>query len=127
MVFTKLYQFMKNLLIVVLVTAAFLSGLTTESCKKSAATSNKAFRPSSQDSLRMEELEQEITLRIRELGTLISRTTGCTNCSNIEGFEMKMGNTAAGEQSNVIIINYGNGVYECRKDPPGICCECPCP
>ncbi len=123
----KSFQSMKKGLTSVLVIAAFLAGLTIESCKKGTDSPNKAFKPNTADSLRMEELEQEIVLRVREMGMLISRTTGCANCSNIEGFEMKMGNTAAGEPSNVVIINYGNGVYECRKDPPGICCECPCP
>lgn len=118
---------MKNVLIAVLMIAAFLSGLATESCKKSTDAPNKAVKPSAQDSSRMAVLEQEILQRAIELGALVSRTTGCKNCSAIEGFEMKIGNTAAGPKSDVVILNYGGGVFECHKDPPGICCECPCP
>lgn len=80
---------------------------------------------SPEDLVRMRELRRQAETISEDMSSIIARTLGMEESEPVSEFTVTLRPQAEIiEMSAIVVIGDGEG---CFKDPPGVCCECPCP
>jgi len=91
-------------------------------------TSKHNVEVSREQRARMTQLTEEVTVRVQEMARIVRGNLGMNVNVPVGKFTMTTG-TPENARTHLefepdIVLSGGNGCY---ADPPGICCECPCP
>lgn len=91
-------------------------------------TSKQKIEVSREERARMTKLTEEVTSRVQEMARIVRGNLGMDVNVPVGEFTMTTG-TPENPRIHLkfgptIVTGDGNGCY---ADPPGICCECPCP
>lgn len=91
-------------------------------------TTKQKVQVSREERARMTKLTEEVTSRVQEMARIVRGNLGMDVNVPIGKFTMTTGTQENPrihlEFEPIIVYGDGNGCY---ADPPGICCECPCP
>lgn len=91
-------------------------------------TTKQKIQVSREERARMTKLTEEVTSRVQEMARIVRGNLGMDVNVPVGEFTMTTG-TPENPRIHlkfgpIIVVGDGNGCY---ADPPGICCECPCP
>jgi hypothetical protein len=91
-------------------------------------TSKQKVEVSREERARMTKLTEEVTSRVQEMARIVRGNLGMDVSVPVGKFTMTTGTPENPGRTHLVfepIIVTGDG--GCYADPPGICCECPCP
>jgi hypothetical protein len=91
-------------------------------------TTKQKVQVSREERARMNKLTEKVTSHVQEMARIVRGNLGMDVNVPVAKFTMTTG-TPENQQIHlefepIIVFGDGNGCY---ADPPGICCECPCP
>ena len=91
-------------------------------------TKHKAVEVGQEDHARLSRLLEEVQGRVEEIARIVSRNLKTAQLFPVKRVTLTSPTVEAPqthiEMEPILVAGNGNGCY---KDPPGICCECPCP